>query len=74
MVEKQPFLLASAQECMWKVAGFIIFQREFSGRLSWCVLEMYDFLTLITGTHVLDDGTISFLVENFLKHQRSSAF
>ena len=71
MVEKQP--LASAQECMWMVAGFIIFQREFSGGLSWCVLEMYDFLTFISGT-VLDDGTISFLVENFLKHQMSSAF
>mgnify|MGYP000636361850 CR=1 FL=1 len=32
---------------------------------------MYDFLTFITGTHVLDDGT-SFLLENFLEHQMSS--
>ena len=31
-----------------------------------------DFLTFITGTHVLDDGTISFLLENFLEHQMSS--
>ena len=33
---------------------------------------MYDFLTFITGTHVLDDSTISFLLENFLEHQMSS--
>ena len=61
MVEKQPFLLASAQEC--------IFQREFTGRL--CVLEMYDFLTFITGTHVLYDGTISLFLENCLQFWRT---
>ena len=64
MVEKQPFLLSSAQEC--------IFQTEFSGHLSQCVLEMHDFLTFITGTHVLNHGTNSFLLENFLEHQMSS--
>ena len=30
---------------------------------------MHDFLAFITGTHVLNHGTNSFLLENFLEHQ-----
>ena len=71
-VEKQPFILASAQKCMWKVARFIVFQREFSGRL--CVFEMYDFLTFhlnscfVRRYHQRFSGELSSVLDNCHQH------
>ena len=32
-----------------------IFKRAFSGRISWCIVYLYDFLAFSTRTHVVED-------------------